>query len=73
MRKTIVYLDCDTCHRSFPRITNDASGSEPSQWRAIAKDLEYAAQLSGWHCYHDRHKCFDCVMEQMYPEEFVRA
>jgi len=73
MHQIIVYIECDICRKSFPRLTNAASGSTPSYWRRIASDLEYAAQLSGWHCYQDQHRCFDCIMEEMHTQEFVNA
>lgn len=73
MRKIVVYIDCDVCSRTYSSLTNLVCGSDPSQWLTIARDLECFAQLSGWHCYHEQHTCFDCLMEQMHPEEFGSA
>ena len=73
MRKIIVYIDCDTCHQTFPKRTSAATGSAPSQWQSIASNLEYFAQLSGWHCYHNRHDCFECILETMHPSEFTNS
>jgi len=72
MRKILVLIDCDTCHMPFSEIAVTALG-DPMHWQAIACDLEYSAEKSGWHSYHGRHDCFDCVLEAMHPKEFRRT
>ena len=70
MRKVIVLIECDSCRLPFSQlaVTTDR---DPMEWQVLAHELESSAQQSGWHCYHDRHECFECLLAILYPEEFT--
>jgi hypothetical protein len=69
MLKILVLIECDTCHLPFSEIAVTTLG-DPFHWHAMASDLEYNAETSGWHCFHSRHDCFECILQTMHPEEF---
>ena len=70
MLKIIVVISCDVCHVAFAHNPT-TSGSDPAACSSIVDTLEWAAEQSGWHCFHGRHDCYNCIMEAMHPQEFT--
>lgn len=62
MFKVIVMIDCNICGQPFDRIATSAS-RDPLEWKALACDLEYAAEGRGWSFYRSAHHCDYCVSD----------
>ena len=62
MFKVIVMIDCNICGQPFDSVATSVS-RDPMEWKALALDLEYAAEGRGWSFYRSAHHCDDCVSD----------
>jgi hypothetical protein len=60
-------LDCDSCHLPFEQLFV-STDKDPMEWAAVASNLGYAAEQSGWDCYR-QHTCSSCILKGMYPHQ----
>ena len=62
MFKVIVMIDCNICGQPFDSVATSAS-RDPMEWKALASDLEYAAEGRGWSFYRSAHHCDHCISD----------
>lgn len=62
MFKIIMLIDCNICGQPFDRIAS-CTNPDPLSWKALALDLEYAAEGTGWSFYRSAHHCEHCITD----------
>jgi len=70
MRKIYAFIECDLCRTPFGR-DDSISPSDPIYYDSIIEIVELAAEDSGWHCFHKRHYCYNCMLQSMHPDTFA--